>query len=84
MVAVANERVLFTHELAFADPAGTYAAIREKLPEAEIVGVPAAAVSLEDAIRSYLFNAQLLTLPSGEELELDPATLQLPGAPRPQ
>jgi succinylarginine dihydrolase len=58
--------VLFTHELSFADPAGTYAAIRERLPEAEIVVVPAAEVSLADAIQSYLFNAQLLTLPSGE------------------
>ena len=66
VVAVANERVLFTHELAFADPDGTYAAIRERLPEAEIVIVPASAVSLADAIRSYLFNAQLLTLPTGE------------------
>ena len=66
VVAVANERVLFTHELAFADPAGTYAAIRDRLPEAEIVVVPAEAVSLADAISSYLFNAQLLTLPSGE------------------
>lgn len=66
VVAVANERVLFTHELAFADPEGTYAAIREKLPEAEIVIVPTEAVSLADAIKSYLFNAQLLTLPSGE------------------
>ncbi len=67
VVAVANERVLFTHELAFADPEGTYAAIRERLPEAEIVVVPDSAVSLADAIKSYLFNAQLLTLPSGEQ-----------------
>ena len=66
VVAVANERVLFTHEQAFADPEGTYAAIRAALPEAEIVVVPASAVSLADAIASYLFNAQLLTLPSGE------------------
>ena len=66
VVAVANERVLFTHEQAFADPDGTYAAIRDLLPEAEIVIVPAAAVSLADAIKSYLFNAQLLTLASGE------------------
>lgn len=66
VVAVANERVLFTHERAFADSDGTYAAIRERLPEAEIVVVPASTVSLADAIRSYLFNAQLLTLPSGE------------------
>ncbi len=66
VVAVANERVLFTHEQAFADPEGTYAAIRTKLPQAEIVVVPASAVSLADAIQSYLFNAQLLTLPTGE------------------
>ena len=66
VVAVANERVLFTHEQAFADPNGTYAAIRAVLPEAEVVVVPAAAVSLADAIKSYLFNAQLLTLPTGE------------------
>ncbi len=66
VVAVANERVLFTHEQAFADPEGTYAAIRANLPEAEIVVVPASAVSMTEAIRSYLFNAQLVTLPAGE------------------
>ena len=65
VVAVANERVLFAHEQAFADADSTYAAIRAALPEAEIVVVPAAAVSLADAIASYLFNAQLLTLPDG-------------------
>jgi succinylarginine dihydrolase len=66
VVAVANERVLFVHEIAFAQPEAAYAAIRKALPEAEIVVVPASAVSLADAIRSYLFNAQLLTLPGGE------------------
>jgi succinylarginine dihydrolase len=65
VVAVANERVLFAHEQAFADPAGLYAALRARLPEVEIVEVPAAAVSLADAIASYLFNAQLVTLPDG-------------------
>jgi len=64
VVAVANTRVLLTHELAFADPGATYAAIRERLPEAQVVVVPEAAVSLADAIRSYLFNAQLLSLPA--------------------
>ena len=66
VVAVANERVLFTHEQAFADPDATYAAIRARLPEVEIVVVPARAVSLAEAIRSYLFNAQLLTLRDGD------------------
>ena len=73
VVAVANERVLFTHEHAFADPEGTYAAIWAKLPEAEIVVVPASAVSLADAISSYLFNAQLLTLPDGEMALVTPS-----------
>lgn len=66
VVAVANERVLLCHEQAFADPEGVFAAIREQFPEAEIVTVPAAAVSLAEAVRSYLFNAQLVTQPEGE------------------
>lgn len=65
VVAVANERVLFTHEQAFADPSALYERLRAKLPEVEIVEVPAAAVNLADAISSYLFNAQLVTLPEG-------------------
>ena len=66
VVAVANERVLFTHEQAFEEPEAAYAAIRDRMPEAEIVIVPADRVSLADAVQSYLFNAQLVTLPSGE------------------
>lgn len=66
VVAVANGRVLFAHEQAFADKDGFYADLRRLMPEVEIVEVPASAVSLADAISSYLFNAQLVTLPSGE------------------
>jgi succinylarginine dihydrolase len=65
VVAVANEHVLFAHEQAFEDKDALYAAIHTGLPEAVIVEVPAARVSLADAIRSYLFNAQLVTLPEG-------------------
>ncbi|HEX8379665.1 MAG TPA: N-succinylarginine dihydrolase [Allosphingosinicella sp.] len=65
VVAVANGHVLFAHEQAFEDRPSFYAELRRLLPEVEIVEVPAGAVSLEDAIRSYLFNAQLVTLPSG-------------------
>lgn len=65
VVAVANERVLFTHEHAFADKDAFYADLRKALPMVEIVEVPAASVSLADAIQSYLFNAQLVTLPTG-------------------
>jgi succinylarginine dihydrolase len=65
VVAVANERVLFTHAEAFADQAGAYEAIRAAFPALEVVEVPSSAVSLAEAIRTYLFNAQLLTLPDG-------------------
>ncbi len=65
VVAVANERVLFTHERAFADQAGALRKIRSACPWVEIVEVPEDAVSLDDAIASYLFNAQLITPPDG-------------------
>lgn len=70
VVAVANERVLFAHELAFADKADFYRDLRALLPQVEIVEVPAASVSLADAIQSYLFNAQLVTLPDGGGMAL--------------
>ena len=72
VVAVANEQVLFCHEQAFADRDALFAAIRDKLPAAQIVEVPASAVSLEDAISSYLFNAQLVTLPEGAQALIVP------------
>lgn len=65
VVVVANGPVLFAHEQAFANAAALYEGLRARLPEVEIVEVPASAVSLEDAIASYLFNAQLVTLPEG-------------------
>ncbi|HEX8062260.1 MAG TPA: N-succinylarginine dihydrolase [Allosphingosinicella sp.] len=65
VVAVANERVLFAHERAFEDRPGFHAELKRLLPEVEIIEVPASLVSLEDAVRSYLFNAQLVTLPAG-------------------
>ena len=70
VVAVANERVLFAHEEAFADADTLFAQIRERLPEAEFVIVPSSAVSLAQAVKSYLFNAQLVTLPTGGEMAL--------------
>ncbi|MBA2936262.1 N-succinylarginine dihydrolase [Sphingomonas sp. CGMCC 1.13654] len=70
VVAVANERVLFAHGQAFADKARFFAELRERLPSVEIVEVPAEAVSLKDAIASYLFNAQLVTLPDGGGMAL--------------
>jgi len=70
VVAVANEHVLFAHEEAFAEPEALFAAIRKRLPEAAIVVVPSSAISLSEAVRSYLFNAQLVTLPGSAGMAL--------------
>ena len=65
VVAVANETVIFAHERAFADRQGAYDAMRAAFPALQVVEVPDSAVSLVEAIRTYLFNSQLITLPDG-------------------
>ena len=72
VVAVANERVLFAHEQAFADKEALVAALSDKVDGFEYVEVPAADVPLADAIRSYLFNAQLVTPPDGQSTLIVP------------
>jgi len=76
VVAVANERVLFAHEQAFADKQPLLDACSAHVWGFEYVEVAAADVPLQDAIRSYLFNAQLVTPPDGE------MTLIVPGEAR--
>jgi succinylarginine dihydrolase len=63
VVAVANERVLLAHAAAFEDRDPLFAAIAEAVPD--FVPVEIDSISLEDAITSYLFNSQLVTLPDG-------------------
>ena len=65
VVAVANETVVFAHELAFADRQGAYDTMRNAFPALQVVEVPDSAVSLTEAIKTYLFNAQLVTKPDG-------------------
>ena len=76
VVAVANGPVLFVHERAFADQRGAYEAIRAVFPALEVVEVPEEAVSLAEAIRSYLFNGQLVTIPAGEMALVVPSECQ--------
>jgi succinylarginine dihydrolase len=66
VVAVANEQVLFAHEQAFANKSALVAQLDSQIEGFEYVEVPAAEVPLADAIKSYLFNAQLVTPPDGE------------------
>lgn len=71
VVAVANANVVFAHPEAFADPARLYGSLRERLPN--LVVVETFGVSLEDAVSSYLFNSQLVSLPGGAMALILPA-----------
>ncbi|GED22253.1 N-succinylarginine dihydrolase [Halomonas halmophila] len=74
VIAVGNGPVLLYHDMAFRDEEATLDALRSKMPEPLIpVRVPSEAVSLEDAVASYLFNSQLLSNPDGS------MTLVVPG-----
>ncbi|WP_069384450.1 N-succinylarginine dihydrolase [Halomonas caseinilytica] len=74
VIAVGNGPVLLYHEMAFRDEEDTLDALRARMPEPLIpVRVPCEAVSLDDAVASYLFNSQLLSNPDGS------MTLVVPG-----
>ncbi|MBA4225151.1 MAG: succinylarginine dihydrolase [Hyphomonas sp.] len=73
VVCVGALDTLFFHEAAFEDARGTLEALRragDGLFELKPVMVPEADVPLEDAIRSYLFNSQLLQFPGEDRLVL--------------
>lgn len=73
VVCVGTRDTLFFHEHAFEDTDATLEALRRASDgqfELQPVMVPDAEVPLEDAIRSYLFNSQLLQWPGEDRLVL--------------
>ncbi len=65
VVSVTNGSVLFTHGCAFENHFTTIDNLRKAYPALEVIEVPENAVPMADAISSYLFNSQLVTLPDG-------------------
>ncbi|GAC20416.1 N-succinylarginine dihydrolase [Paraglaciecola arctica] len=68
VIAVGNQNVLFYHEQAFYQSAQAIAEIKQKFvgEELHFICVKTAEVSVQDAIKSYLFNTQIITLTNGE------------------
>lgn len=66
VIAVGNRQILFYHQLAFAETSNTLDALQRALGDTELHGIEVAsdAVSLQDAVNSYLFNSQLVSVPS--------------------
>ena len=70
LIAVGNGRVLIVHAAAFREQESTLKAIgngfvRSTGEPIYLIEVSAAEVSLADALESYLFNSQVVTLPDG-------------------
>ena len=67
VIAVGNQQTLFCHQYAFLNQADVYLQLQQKMGgKLTIIEVPDNKVSVNDAISSYLFNSQLVTLPNGD------------------
>ena len=67
VIAVGNQNVFLFHEQAFVRQDELRREIESKAgSELRLIQVAAADITLEDAVASYLFNSQLVTLPSGK------------------
>jgi succinylarginine dihydrolase len=76
VISVGNGEVLFYHEDAFLETEKVLAELDSKLGRRggrfQAVPVPRSAVGVEDAVRSYLFNSQLLSRDDGSMLLIVP------------
>nr|WP_314900324.1 N-succinylarginine dihydrolase [uncultured Deefgea sp.] len=73
VIAVGNQDVLFCHEAAFLNSALVYAELTDKMAgRLQVIEVSSDAVSVADAVKSYLFNSQLLAKANGRQRLLVP------------
>ncbi|MCA9603766.1 MAG: N-succinylarginine dihydrolase [Polyangiales bacterium] len=74
VIAVGHGRVLLYHEDAFVDSAAVVRALGERVgPEFEPILVERGELAVTDAVTTYLFNSQLVTLPDGTLCLIAPA-----------
>lgn len=72
VISVGHASVLLAHERAFLDQRGTLDALRRLLPDLVIAEVSEAELPVADAVTTYLFNSQLVTLPDGRRVLIAP------------
>ena len=77
VISVGNQNVLFYHEQAFLHTEAKFDEIRRKMDsDMHFIKVATSQVSIDDAVKSYLFNMQIITLPSGEMAIIAPTNCQ--------
>jgi succinylarginine dihydrolase len=72
VVAVGNRNLLLYHELAWLDAKRCLQELEEVVTDLRAIEVKDEQVPLSDAISSYLFNSQLVTLPDGSDALIAP------------
>ncbi len=71
VAGVGNKNVYFCHGDAYLDNANIISELKRKFvktcgQELHVIQVPSSKISMEDSVKSYLFNSQLISLPSGK------------------
>ena len=68
VISVGNQNVLFYHEQAFANTDKAFSEIQQKFGDEKVhfIRVNTSDVSVQEAVKTYLFNTQILTMPNGE------------------
>lgn len=81
VISVSNQNLFFYHEDAFTNTKSIVADIRSKLEKfcdipLRIIEVPSSKISLKIAVRTYLFNSQIITLSDGAMSMIAPVECQ--------
>ncbi|WP_333608243.1 N-succinylarginine dihydrolase [Arsukibacterium sp.] len=79
VIAVGNQNVLFYHQQAFVDSQAKLAELKQKFgnqSELFLIEVKDQEVSVQEAIKTYLFNTQVITLSNGEMAIIAPTECQ--------
>ena len=78
VIAVGNKNVLFYHDQAFLNIQQVKQDILKSFGNNDFhfIEVPSEQVSVQDAVKSYLFNTQLINLPNGDMVIIAPSDCQ--------
>ncbi|WP_137167239.1 N-succinylarginine dihydrolase [Salinimonas lutimaris] len=78
VIAVGNQNVLFYHEQAFHNASTALNEVKQKFGDNPLhfIEVPTSQVSVLDAVKTYLFNTQIITLPDNTMAIIAPSECQ--------
>lgn len=78
VISVGNQNVLFYHQQAFHNTEAALSEIQAKFGDNDLhfIRVDTQDVSVEDAVKTYLFNTQIITKPSGDMAIVAPTECQ--------